>query len=697
MTRRPAHILLRALGGAALVVFLAAPAHARDLPNVPIQGVRFPVGQTGAIGDELVVQYRPGTTAAERSSIATRHGLSRISFNRDLRVELVQPNRRPTLTIRGLETEPAVASVDRNFARALAVDPTGEEFWQLQWGMHNTGQPAAGVTGTPNIDIDGLQALHLHNGGGDPSVVVAVIDDGIVLDHPDLVDRIFTNPGESGNGKESNGLDDDGNGKPDDVHGWDFCDDDNDPNPAPNPGQVGPRNGHGTHVAGTIAASLNGTGIVGVAPDVTIVPVRAFVNGSTFDCGGDATLVDAIEYAASLDVRVINASWGGPGFSAALDTAVGGSGALFVAAAGNDAVDMDNDTPYFPAASTKPNLISVAAFDQDGLIASFSNYGRTTVDIAAPGVNVASAFAPFSTSQVDCPDPCYIYLDGTSMATPHVAGVAALVVSQRIDEGLSPLSPSALRSRLMSTGRSMPEDNGLTVTDDLVNAYRAVDVAAPVTSKPNQFSLSLGSTIGSTSATAVIRWPAALDAQDRVHHYTLKKKSGSTWVTVTSSTTALLAASSVTFGKSYLWRVRSYDPIGHNSAADSPTEKPSLHQDSSSLAHYGSGWTTKSSSSASGGKTHTTSTANAQMTFTFKGRSVSIISPKSSSRGSFDVYVDNVLTATVNTNASSPKPRIVVFAKTWTSTTTHTVKIVNKATAGHPRIDIDAFVVFRTQ
>ncbi len=195
-------------------------------------------------------------------------------------------------------------------------------------------------------------------------MVVAVVDDGIDFSHPDLADRAWTNPGESGGGRATNGIDDDANGYVDDVHGWDFCNNDN---TVHDPGE----DWHGTHVSGTIAASLDGAGTLGVAPGIRLMALKFIDDGQ--ECGTDGMAVDAIDYAASFGVGIINASWGGPEPSAVLDVAIAASGALFVAAAGNDQQNMDgknsDGTPgirFYPAASTLPNVVSVAAIDQQG-------------------------------------------------------------------------------------------------------------------------------------------------------------------------------------------------------------------------------------------------------------------------------------------------------------------------------------------
>ena len=215
---------------------------------------------------------------------------------------------------------------------------------------------------------------------------MAVIDDGVDFSHPDLAARAWTNPGESGDGKETNGLDDDDNGYVDDVHGWDFCHGDNTVHDFDD-------DFHGTHVAGIVAASLDGAGVVGVAPGVSIMGLKFL--GDDQDCGFDSMAIAAIEYAKSFGVRIINASWGGVGLPSdapELHDAIRDSGMLFVAAAGNSGGDNDaGPWTTLPASFDLPNIVSVAAVDNHGGLAAFSNYGATTVDIAAPGEGILSS------------------------------------------------------------------------------------------------------------------------------------------------------------------------------------------------------------------------------------------------------------------------------------------------------------------
>ena len=210
---------------------------------------------------------------------------------------------------------------------------------------------------------------------GSASTVVAVVDSGVAWDHPDLAPNIWSNPDEVA----GNGVDDDGNGKVDDVRGWDFVDGDNNP---------WDYDDHGTHVAGTIAArGNNGVGVTGVAWQASIMPVRAL---DALGTGSNADIADAFTYAAANGARVVNASLGGAGRSQAMSDAITNNpNTLFVVAAGNDGTDNDT-TPRYPCNYTAANLICVAATDNTDALASFSNYGASSVDLAAPGVDIDS-------------------------------------------------------------------------------------------------------------------------------------------------------------------------------------------------------------------------------------------------------------------------------------------------------------------
>ncbi len=261
-----------------------------------------------------------------------------------------------------------------NYIVRAAATPNDTYFNSL-WGLHNTGQTG----GTNDADIDAIEAWNLTTGSS--NVVIAVIDSGAAYNHPDLQSNIWSNSGEI---SCTDGLDNDGNGYIDDCNGWDFIGDDNEPMDF---------NGHGTHVAGTIAAvGNNNQGITGVMWQAKIMPLRFLgVSGS----GTTADAVSAILYASANGAHVINNSWGGGGYSQALKDVIDASNAVVVCAAGNDGTN--NDTiPSYPASYTSSNIIAVAAADHNDALAYFSNYGAISVDIGAPGVSIYSTIPNFT-------------------------------------------------------------------------------------------------------------------------------------------------------------------------------------------------------------------------------------------------------------------------------------------------------------
>jgi subtilisin family serine protease len=328
-------------------------------------------------------------------------------------------------------------------AQALPADP---ELGKL-WGMINSGQQVTGDSGTftgkPGIDIDAQKAWMLETGSRE--VVVAIIDTGVNWSNPELLPNIYTNEAEL-NGQPN--VDDDNNGCVDDVHGCDIVGKDGDPMDV---------FGHGTHVSGTIGAAANdGTGIVGVAWNVRILPVRFLGD----DGGGNlADAVAAVDYATAMKANMMNNSWGGGGFSQALMDAIvraKDAGILFLAAAGNSGNDNDA-SPEYPASYEVDNIVSVAAIDPTGMLADFSNFGKNTVHIAAPGVNVLSYTMRGLESW-----------SGTSMACPHVTGVAALLLSQDMTQ-----SYTTIKERLLKSARPLAGTRGR-VSTGMLNAYYAL-------------------------------------------------------------------------------------------------------------------------------------------------------------------------------------------------------------------------------
>ena len=276
-------------------------------------------------------------------------------------------------------------------------------------------------------------------GSGD--LIVADIDSGTNLSHPDLKANLWTNPNES---TSNPGVDRDGNGYANDVHGYDFYANDGNPED---------ENGHGTHTAGTIAAAKNDIGGIGVAPNVKIMTLRFLGpngEGSTYGA------IQAVQYAVKMGAKVISASWGGGGYSAYLAQAIQNAqaaGVVFVAAAGNEGQNL-RYTAVYPA--MYPGVISVAATDANDQQASFSNFGVNEVMVAAPGVKIRSTYL----------NQGYTELSGTSMATPQVSGAIALALSKN-----PAMTVDQIRTQLCTTADAV---SGLQVKCGRINIGRFV-------------------------------------------------------------------------------------------------------------------------------------------------------------------------------------------------------------------------------
>lgn len=266
------------------------------------------------------------------------------------------------------------------------------------WGLHNTGQNG----GKAGADISATKAWKQHVGRTD-GPIIAVIDTGIDYNHPDLKDNMWVNPGEI----PGNGEDNDGNGVIDDVYGYNAFADNGDPMDG---------HSHGTHCAGTIGAvGDNGIGVVGVNHKARLMAIKIFSDsGST----NTAAILRGINYATKMGATITSNSWGGGPFSQAQKDAFAASPALHIIAAGNNGRDNDK-FDNFPSNYDIPNKVAVAASDRFDNKARFSQYGVKNVEIAAPGVDVFSTI----------PGAKYGNMSGTSMATPHVSGVAGLVAS----------------------------------------------------------------------------------------------------------------------------------------------------------------------------------------------------------------------------------------------------------------------------
>jgi subtilisin family serine protease len=322
---------------------------------------------------ELLVQYKTGRPGIRRAALESSARAIRSQAIGSSRVHRVVLESGASLdqALSVYRKDPDVEFAEPNYLVRPQVSP-GDFYYQRQWGLHNSGQKVNGISGKAGADLDAPAAWDISTGS--ETILVAVIDTGCDLNHPDLAANIWTNPGEI----PGNGIDDDGNHYIDDIHGWDFSDQDNDPQDA---------SGHGTHVAGIIGAEGdNENGVAGMAWRVQIMPLR-FMNA--FEEGTISDAIQAIDYALAMGARIINCSWGGSGYSRALQNVISNADALFICAAGNNAQDTD-DHPFYPAALGEDNIISVAASDAADQLAGFSNFGPGTVDVAAPGCGIFS-------------------------------------------------------------------------------------------------------------------------------------------------------------------------------------------------------------------------------------------------------------------------------------------------------------------
>jgi subtilisin family serine protease len=419
---------MRTVPRRSILALLVAVAAAFAAPSV-----------AAAAEGQIIVKYAAGADARDRSEARHDADVVRSAALPLAQTELVTPERGTSVNeaVADLERSADVAYAEPDRPRsAFATTPaTNDPEFADQWALENTGQQIfAGdwYSGTPGDDIDVIPAWRLAT---EATPTVAVVDSGVDLEHPDLKANLLSS-------------------------GKDYVDGDNVPND---------QNGHGTHVAGTIGAvGNNGVGVTGVAWKAHILPVRVL---NAYGSGSVSNVVKGYQYAAAAGAKIVNVSLGGALPSQAEYDAIRTTpNTLFVVAAGNAGADVDT-TDSYPCAYDLPNLICVAATGGHDELASFSNYGRTSVDIAAPGVDILSTYpTTLQTSE----RPGYEWLSGTSMATPEVAGAAALVLSQD-----STLTPWQVRSKLMAGADQVPGLTGKVASGGRLDVFGAMHVAAP--------------------------------------------------------------------------------------------------------------------------------------------------------------------------------------------------------------------------
>lgn len=422
-------------------------------------GISFTLGlsvfalQPEAKPGEFVIQLKQGQISAlSAHALETQLGGQIIKKIPNSSIVLIKRNKleKNDFIIESLKNSPIVEIVEPNYIYRINNTPNDPKLSEL-WGLKNVGQEDSSKSvGVAGVDIGAEKAWDIETGSD--RVVVAVIDTGVDYTHPDLKANIWKNQAEL-NGKA--GVDDDNNGYVDDIYGYSFVGKKGDPMDD---------HGHGSHVSGTIGASGNdGQGIVGVNWKVQIMGLKFL---SADGSGSLADALEAIKYATTMGVNVMSNSWGGGGASEIMKKAIeeaNHKNIVFVAAAGNHSGNNDEE-PSYPASYDLPNVISVAAADNKGNLAYFSCFGRKTVHVAAPGVNIVS-----STPKG------YENMSGTSMATPHVSGVVALLLAHEAN-----LSPLEVRDRLIKTSQPLSGLNKKVAANGMVNAYYALmNQAAP--------------------------------------------------------------------------------------------------------------------------------------------------------------------------------------------------------------------------
>ncbi len=440
----------------------------------------------------------------------------------------------PDNAVNALNALPGIMYAQKDWIYYLDSAPVipNDKHFDKMWGLHNENcqyrDPEMQGDPIDDADIDMPEAWVISTGSEE--IIVAVIDSGCYIDHPDLADNIWVNPGEI----PGNGIDDDKNGYIDDINGWDFYNNDNsvfDPDERDMWNSL--MDEHGTHVAGTIgAASNNAIGVAGVNWNVKILPLK-FI-GPQGGASSDAIL--ALEYAAAKGAKIVNCSWGGGPYDQALKDAIESSGMLVVCAAGNDGKNTDL-TPHYPSSYDLDNIIAVAASMQNDEPCVYpgwwsTSYGAQSVDLFAPGGYILSTLPPDPPTET--PREAYGYFYGSSMATPHVSGVAALLHATYPRMPLYPGAPGCVeggltvKDRILDSVDVKPAFQGKALTGGRLNAAAALSIpdapiitsasASPIFGRP-PLTVTFSGAATSPVGEIVDKWWDFGDGSDSVHEY----------------------------------------------------------------------------------------------------------------------------------------------------------------------------------
>lgn len=451
MTRASRRALLT--GAILASLGLASTAFAGGRPDLVLAGLK--AGRPHQAG-ELIVKFRDGSTVAQQDAVRRGLGAQKAETIRGGRGETALyrlPNGVGVASaVEALRSDPAVEYVEPNWIYTHSASSNDTYYTNGSlWGMYGDGSSPANQYGSQAAEAWGRGHTDCGN------VVIGVIDEGVYFNHEDLAANMWTNPYDP-----VDGVDNDGNGYVDDYRGWDFDGGTNNINSG------GANDDHGTHVAGTIAGvGGNGKGVAGVCWSGVKILTAKFLGSRG---GTTSNAIKAIDYITDLKKRhgmnipATNNSWGGGGFSQALQDAIGRAEAaniLFVAAAGNDAYDNDVTASY-PSGYPNANIIAVASITSTGGLSSFSQWGAKTVDIGAPGSGIWSTVPKSSKGKVVSG---YASYNGTSMATPHVTGAVALYKSSH-----SAATAADIKAAIMGAAVPTPSLQGKVVSNGRLDA-----------------------------------------------------------------------------------------------------------------------------------------------------------------------------------------------------------------------------------